>query len=304
MRPSLGLLALACAAMLPGCQVTDNPGEGKSPLKVTHASGETIVPGRADRVVALESDALDASLALGVKPLGATTAGGERRLPGYLGAARKGIRILGPAWKVDPAAVETLDPDLILGTKERHGSLYGRLRQLTATVNTEEAGVDWKLNLRLYGEALGRPDAGERLLIDYDRRIGALRRAIGPRRREEVAVARTVPGEVRAYGTESYAGTILADAGVRRPPPQRRRIDYVDVSGSRIRLLRADVIALSRAPGSEATYRRLTSDPRWMRLPAVRSGRVYEVSDDAWAVGQGVLASRVVIRDLRRILGG
>src|SRR5918992_1783439 len=102
MRAIVSLLVLALGVAVGGCQVTDNPGEGKSPLKVAHASGESIVPGKADRVVTLETDALDASLAMGVKPLGAATTSGERRLPSYLGARRRGIRVLGPAWRVDP----------------------------------------------------------------------------------------------------------------------------------------------------------------------------------------------------------
>ena len=37
---------------------------------------------------------------------------------------------------------------------------------------TEGGGGQWKLNVRLVGEALGRTNDAEQLLIDYDRRVG------------------------------------------------------------------------------------------------------------------------------------
>ena len=38
-------------------------------------------------------------------------------------------------------------------------------------------GDDWKLNLRLHGEALGRTNDAEKLLIDWDNRAAKVRKA-------------------------------------------------------------------------------------------------------------------------------
>ena len=43
-------------------------------------------------------------------------------------------------------------------------------------------GDDWKLNLRLHGEALGRTNDAEALLVDWDNRVARVKRKIGDRR--------------------------------------------------------------------------------------------------------------------------
>jgi iron complex transport system substrate-binding protein len=275
------LFPLLCVAALAlgGCEATKSRPEFSERLKVVHANGETLVPGRSEYVVALDADTLDATLALGARPVGEATPVAGRRLPRYLGDRLGAVAPVGPPWNVKVAEVARQEPDVILGNRRRHGPIYRRLKEIAATVTSEDAGGgDWKLDFRLYGEALGRPDAAERLLDGYDRRVARLRRQLP--RGTEVSLLRTSHGGVRAYGANSFAGTILEDAGLRVVP-------WRD----------ADAILVARAPGDGDTYRRLVSGPRW------RAGRVHLVRDDTWMVGQGMLAARLVTADLRRLLG-
>jgi iron complex transport system substrate-binding protein len=296
------LCALLAALLIGGCEVAPTHPKG-SALKVDHANGETLVPHNPDRVVVLEPEALDDTLAFGVKPYAATSATSDNRLPRYLSSRTRGVRVLGPAWDLDLRRLSRIDPDLILGSRARDGSAYKRLKEIAPTVNTIRPGGDWKLNMRLYGEALQRPDVPEHLLKDYDTRMVRLRRRLHAPYRTQVSVVRTAPAGVRAYPRFSFAGTILADAGFSRPPAQQSPVPILEVVPEQIPSLDADVIFLGRAPGDRATYRRLTSDPRWRRLRAVRTGRVVSVPDDAWFVGQGILASHLVIDELGRTLG-
>ena len=52
----------------------------------------------------------------------------------------------------------------------------------------------------------------------------------------------------------------------------------------------------------ETTQEKITSDPLWRKLDAVRDGRVYEVSDDLWMLGIGPTAAVGVVDDLDRHL--
>jgi iron complex transport system substrate-binding protein len=290
-----------CALGAVGCDIA--PTQKGSSLKVDHANGETLVPNRAHRLVTLEGEALDDALAYGVKPYAAATTTVDNRLPRYLARRARGVRVLGPAWDLDPGRIAAIHPDLILGSRERDGPLYPRLNGIAPTVNTTRPGGDWKLNLRLYGEALQRPDTAERMLNDYDGRIARLRRRLRAPYRTEVSVVRTTPGGVRAYPSGSFAGTVLGDAGFSRPPAQRALVPILEVSPDQIPSLDGDVIFLGRAPGDGGTYRRLVADPRWRRLRAVRTGHVVQVPDDVWFVGQGVLAARLMIAELARRFG-
>jgi iron complex transport system substrate-binding protein len=305
-RPLLIVLLCLLATQLASCSATDLDDEDREtrrPLKVVHALGETRVPGRAERVVSLTPVALDNALALGVRPVGAATPPGGR-LPSYLGPGTRELTLVGPGSRLDLRTIDALDPDLIIGSKTRHGERYEQLREIASTVMTEDgAGGDWKLDARLHGEALGRTDQTERLLSANDRRVARLRQTLGARAgRTEVSVVRVLPGEIRVAGRESFAGAVLADLGLARPPAQERPEPTVKVSRAEIPSVDADLLLLSRARGAGKRLERLLRSPDWTRLRAVRRRRVRRVPDDLWWSGGGLVAAGVATRDLRRLL--
>jgi ABC-type Fe3+-hydroxamate transport system substrate-binding protein len=122
----------------------------------------------------LTADALGDTLALGVKPVRAALPGA--RVPKYLRADAAGVEIVAPLTELDLPATDAAEPDLIMGSKEGQEELYEDLRRIAPTVMTE--GDNWKLNLRLHGEALGRTNDAERLLVDWDNRVAKVRAAI------------------------------------------------------------------------------------------------------------------------------
>ena len=198
--PARLVIALALVGALAGCQESgfDESKETQRPLKVQHALDEltgTKVPGQAERPLTLTADALGDTLALGVEPVGA----GE--VPRYLKARARGIPVLPTD---QPAELEAVDPDVILGTKESNGDDYDELRKIAPSVMTE--GDDWKLNLRLHGEALGRTNDAEQLLTDWDNRLARVKRELHGRR-----LAVRLPGG-RLPGPVGYS--VMADLGL------------------------------------------------------------------------------------------
>lgn len=205
------VIALAVMAALAGCQESgfDESRETQRPLKVQHALDPltgTKVPGVAERPMTLSADTLGDALALGVQPVRASLPGGQ--LPEYLRSEANGVEVVGPITKLDLAATEAADPDVILGTKEDYGDLYESLKRIAPTVMSE--GDDWKLNLRLHGEALGRTNDAEKLLIDWDNRAAKVRKKLA-NSSFSVTLAKPNP----------FAESILGDLGAR--PPGRKR---------------------------------------------------------------------------------
>jgi iron complex transport system substrate-binding protein len=243
-RAALAVLAAAAAVSVVGCQESgfDESKETERPLKVQHVLGETKVPGQARKPVTLTADTLDDALALKVPPARAALPGA--RLPAYLRAEGAGVSLMRPVGASDLAAVEAVHPDLILGAagtdgKSGQGYLYQRLSRIAPTVMVALGSGQWKLNIRQVGEALGRTNDAEQLLIDYDHQAALARRAIraeraGASAKPRVAVALATRDGVRYAKRDSFAGSILADAGVKQV------FDAND----------ADVTLLARAPGA------------------------------------------------------
>jgi len=226
-------------AVLTGCQESgfDESRETQRPLKVQHALDPltgTKVPGVAERPMTLSADTLGDALALGVRPVRAALRGG--RLPDYLRSRANGVEVVKPITKLDLAATEAAEPDVILGTKEHDGELYDNLKRIAPTVMSE--GDNWKLNLRLHGEALGRTNDAEKLLIDWDNRAAKVRAAFA-----DSAIG-VVLAEPNAFGE-----SILADVGV-EPGGKRDAIMHIqpapEWSGGGVLAARAALADLER----------------------------------------------------------
>jgi iron complex transport system substrate-binding protein len=193
---------------LAGCQESgfDESRETQRPLKVQHAMDEltgTKVPGVAERPLTLDADALGDALALEVTPVGAV------EVPPYMREQARGVEKVPPD---DTVAFEGTDPDVILGSVELYSEEdYDALRQIAPTVMTE--GDNWKLNLRLHGEALGRTNDAERLLVDWDDRVAKVKAAMGGR---EVSIVLSAKPPVREFSLEpgTIGGSILSDLGI------------------------------------------------------------------------------------------
>jgi len=278
-RPAAILLCLLSAAVA-GCQTGfDEERENAKPLKVAHAMGESKVPGQARRPLALTAGAVDTALALDVTPVGAALPGA--RLPAYLRRRAEGMEVLPPLKPGSFRRPAALDPDVILGSRERQARLYYGLRKVAPTVMSEGGGGGggaWKLTVRLFGEGLGRTNAAERLLIGWDSTAADARRRIGPRK-PSVAVVRAVWGGLRLAGLDSFPGRLLADAGLGDGLGED---SWRPLSPAQLKRLNADVVLVSAPPGVE--------------VPAVAGA--LRVDDALWWDGEGLLAARAAMRQL------
>jgi iron complex transport system substrate-binding protein len=301
-----GAATLAAAALALGCQESgfDESKETVRPLKVQHAKGAlggTKVPGQAERPMTLTADALSDALALGVRPVRAALPGA--RVPAYMRSEAAGVEVVPPVTRLDLAAVEAADPDVILGSAERQGRLYRGLSKIAPTVLSEGGGAAWELKVRFHGEALGRTNDAERLLIDWDRRVAALREKLGDGSEDtRVSVMLVTADGILMAGAESFPGKVLSDLGLGRPASQDGVREFETVAPDQVPALGGDVILLSVAPGAEERLLLLQENQLWNRLPAVRNGAVERVDAGTWWSGGGILAARAALEDIERIL--
>ena len=136
---------------------------------------------------------------------------------------------------------------MILGREEAQERLYPELSAIAPTIVTDAGGAGWQLNLRLHGEALGRTNDAERLLIDWDRRVAALRDVVGAAQVVVSAVLVTRNGLFVSERTRSPAGCWRTWGW--RVPRQRGPFERKAVRPDAMASHAADLILLSVAPG-------------------------------------------------------
>lgn len=267
---------------------------------VHHAMGESCVPASPRRVVVLDTGELDMALALGVMPIATTTPYQVGGFPDYLAIGDTPPHSLGVIQEPDVERILRLAPDLILGSRQRHGRLYPLLSRLAPTVFSASLGADWEANFRLFARALGKEGEAERFLAGLDarcRRIARFAERLGD---PAISLVRSMQTHVRLYLPDSFAGSLLARCGLARPAPQSAAGVVRQLANPRqIQALDGDIILLSEyAPEQGSLIRRWQDTPFWSLI----EGQVYEVADDYWMLGIGPLAAERALDALERIL--
>lgn len=287
-------LALAFAAPAPAAEIT-------------HAMGTTEVPEDPQRVVVLTNEGTEAALSLGVTPVGAANSWNGDPWWDHITEAMGDAVPVGTENSINLELVAGLEPDLILGNKQRHEEIYPQLSAIAPTVLSERLRGDWKVNFRLYAEALGRSERGEEVIAAYDAKVADLRAALGERLNEEVSVVRFLPGQIRIYQLDSFSGVLLQDVGFDRPENQDVNAFAIRTGKESIPEMDGDrIFHFTYDTGNgegEARKAEVLEDPLWQSLSAVQAGRVHEVSDAIWNTAGGVQAAMLMLEDIARIYG-
>lgn len=280
------------------------------PPPVRHAAGETAVVPDPQRIVVLAGDELDALCALGLQSriVAAALPDGSSTQPSYLGTVIHNVPGAGTRSTPDLAAVAAAKPDLILGSAALSAQAYPALTAIAPTVFTDAPGANWQDNLRTVGAATGRAEATGELLDDFADQARQKGAAIDAAH-FQASIVQLTDTTMRVFGVNNFPGSVFADVGVDRPASQRfTDKPYVEIGISDADLDRspdfspadADIVYLSFA--SQAAKDRapaVLDSAAWRKLSANRDNRVFVVNNEVWQSGQGLVAARGILDDLR-----
>ncbi len=292
------------------------PDAGPTPHVAHNAAGvrpDTIdVPDDPQRIVVLSGDQLDTLCALGLQSriVGAALPDGAADQPSYLGAVIHKLPSVGSRNSPDLGAIRAAKPDLILGSQALTPKLYAELATIAPTVFTGSPGAAWQDNLRGVGEATARGDAAGDLIERFTTKAhddGAARDAA----HFQASIVQFTENSVRIYGVDNFPGSVLTAVGVDRPAAQRFNDKaYVEVNSNdndlagsaNFSAADADVVYVSfDSPAAKDRAPTIFDSSAWRRLSATRDNRVFVVNNEIWQTGEGVVAARGIIDDLRWI---
>lgn len=304
-----GLATVLLCTALAATACSSSSDDGKPAAGGTHtvdtAMGKVSVPDHPKRVVVLDTAELDSAITLGVKPVGATSAGTSSGFLDYLPKNElSGIKNVGEIANPNLEAIAALHPDLILSSKVRDEAHYDALKNIAPTVLTESTGAPWKANFQLHAAALGRTAQAATVVKAYQAHVAKVTAALGGGTKAaatKVSMVRFVEGaNIRLYGNASYIGTVLKDVGLARPSVQD--VDQLSVDVSPEQMGKADGDALFYATYGDpkaAKETQVTASPLWKHLKAVAAGRVHRVDDELWYQGIGYTAADKVLDELQ-----
>ena len=286
------------------CAPEPAPLDGPPPPPVRHEAGETAVVADPQRIVVLAGDELDALCALGLQSriVAAALPDGADAQPSYLGTVIHDVPAVGRRSDPDLAGIAAAKPDLILGSADLPPQSYPALAAIAPTVITAAPGARWQDNLRLVGAATGRFGAADGLIAGFAeqaRKAGESNDAT----HFQASVVQLTDSALRVFGAQNFAASVLSAVGVDRPAAQRfTDKPYVEIGldDADFSAADGDIVYLSFAsPAAKDRAPALLESDAWRALSANRDNRVFVVNNEVWQTGQGVVAARGIVEDLR-----
>ena len=287
------------------CAPGPAPTDGPPPGPIRHAAGETPVRPDPMRIVVLAGDELDALCALGLQSriVAAALPDGSAAQPSYLGTVVHDVPGAGTRSAPDLGAIAAAKPDLILGSQALTPDAYPALSAIAPTVFSAAPGAIWQANLRMVGAATGRLRAADDLINGFGeqaRKAGEANDAA----HFQASVVQLTDSTLKVFGAGTFPGSVLAAVGVDRPAAQRftdKPYIEIDLSGSPdLSAADGDIVYVSFAsPAARDRAPALLESPAWRALSANRDNRVFVVNNEVWQTGQGLIAARGIIDDLR-----
>ena len=165
----------------------------------------------------------------------------------------------------------------------------------------------WQDNLKLVGAATGRTAAAN-AIVDGFNAFAQQSGADTDATHFQASVVQFTENTMRVYGTGNFPGSVLSAVGVDRPPSQRFTdkpyveigTSEVDLGGADFSAADADIVYVSFA--SQAAKDRAAGvlvSAAWRKLSANRDNRVFVVNNEVWQTGEGVVAARAIVADLK-----
>ncbi len=299
-------------------QVTQKDDTPKAQLAISncrliqHQLGESCVPLQPQRLIVTDEIALDAVLALGLKPIAAA----ESNIAGSRGrqfaGKIEGLISLGKDGQINIERMVGLHPDLILGLFISSQD-YELFSQIAPTVKIDFTKYpfndSWKYDLQDIGKSLNKTAQAQDALAQYQQRVRQLRKIVEQKQGKiEVSVSRFYAGGTNPqFDTiHSFSGGILQEVGLSAPLHQLQLttspdITNVKVSLERVDLLDADVLFVIQDPNSEENFKIYQKSQLWQTLNVVKNNRVYAVDSGYWWYGN-ILAANAILDDLYKYL--
>ncbi|WP_461639993.1 ABC transporter substrate-binding protein [Leucobacter sp. BZR 635] len=287
------------ALLAAGCSPAASDAPEKAPAAgssytVEHAMGETTFDAIPERIVVLDSPQIDALVALGITPVGAPEIGEGRSFPGYLADKLDGTEPTGYIAEPDIDAIANLAPDLILGSKVRHEALYKELSAIAPTVFSEDTGTNWTEQAELAAEAVNQSDEMDQKIAEVAARAAEVGEAVGAEGKT-ASIVRFRADNFRLYGPGTFSGSLLADMGFEFGDKGWNEWSMAELSPELYEEIDGDVVFYMSPGGDPAATTQKQITELWSALPAVSGGSAYEVADDTWMVGIGVLGANLII---------
>ncbi|MGG2200430.1 ABC transporter substrate-binding protein [Paenibacillus validus] len=281
------------------------PPKSEAARTIKHAMGEETIQGTPKRVVILTNEGTEALLTVGVKPVGAVQSWVGDPWYDHIKAEMQGVTVLGEETQPNIELIAGLKPDLIIGNKVRHEKIYEQLKKLAPTVFAQDLAGDWKINFKLYAEAVNKKEEGEKALAAFDKRVSDVKAKLGAKAATQVSVVRFSASDVRIYQKQTFSGVLFNQLGIARPASQDKDQFVEKLTKERIPDMDGDVLFyfLNETPGKNDAAKiaeEWMTDPLFKNLKVAKTNNAHKVNEVVWNLAGGYKAANLLLDEISK----
>lgn len=247
----------------------------------------------------------DPLLALGVKPVVQWSVKGAT-VQDYLQTQLAGVPTIGYDLPVESVLKATPDFMIVGSESAVEKGLYEQYSKVVPTfVLGSEVTADFRKTLLKMGEILNKSDAANAALKKYDQKVtdtkAKLSASIGDKKVAILWLTNksffVVNGKV-ASGAVAYGDLGLKMPNILAVLPDAKA-NWTPISLEKLAQLDADYIFLVNSDKGQAGN---LEDPLWKNVPAVKSGKVFEMDTKSSWLYNGVIAGERVMDDIVKVI--
>jgi len=204
-------------------------------------------------------------------------------------------------------AVTSFEPDLLILSAEPEGDKYAQYSKIAATyVLGDEINSDWRQALLKIGEVLGKSDIAKQALDNYDAKAKQARETIQSKLGEQSATAIWLSGKNFYVVSEhvSSGHVLYGDLGLTAPEVVKEISaggtgNWNAISMEKIAEMDVDNIFLIKSDKGDESE--ALKDPVWQTIPAVKNGKVFEISR-SWLYTGAIANAQIIDEVLARLI--
>ncbi|WP_438350443.1 ABC transporter substrate-binding protein [Paenibacillus sp. FA6] len=247
---------------------------------ITYLGEEYTVPAITERIIfAGSQESMEDALVLGVKPIGATTVGGD--FPSMFADITDGVEGIGEKTQPNVETMLNLKPDIILGSTKFPAESIEKFKKVATTIPVSHISTDWEANLNLLAELTGRQEEAKQVLLKYKDDVKLFKEKIGTTFKDKnVLFVRVRAGNIAIYPEDVFFNpSIYAELGAIVPEEVKLAKAQQIVSLEKLSEINPDYLFVQFAEDENADNPKaledLQSNPIWQSINAVKNNNLY-----------------------------
>lgn len=307
-RSFLSILLLLAMFSLAACGGADQTPTTGEPTKAPAASepktfktdlGDLTFDKPPTKIVAINLQAIDSLVVLGVKPVGYAQPGGEP--VNYLGSALDGIPTVGNHSKPSLESIAALQPELIIIDSEQQKDLVPELQKIAKVLGIRSTSYqDSMKELKLLGDIVGKRAEADKFANEFDAKVQAMLKKAEGKKGPKVAALYGAADRPGLWLEQSFVGSLFAAIKAEHAyhgPSDPKYPDLVYLQLEKIMETNPGAFFLMSTPGKELS-KAWAANPAFKNTDAVKADRVHEVDRQVWSRSRGPIAASKILDEI------